>query len=87
MKRNWTFNITKDGTLIPQDITPLLPRDPVNAPLPKTLIAEVRFKANHNVQLIAVTTTTSDYLLKSISQLEEAICTILPSATGLEKDL
>ncbi|KAL0630379.1 hypothetical protein Q9L58_010774, partial [Maublancomyces gigas] len=51
------------------------------------MIAEVRFTPNHHIQLIAVSTTTSDHLLKSRTQLEATIRHLLPSATGLQKEV
>ncbi|KAL0630475.1 hypothetical protein Q9L58_010678 [Maublancomyces gigas] len=82
-----TLIITREGTPIPKEITPLFLRNQINAALPKVLIAEVRFTPNLLIQLIAVTLTTSNTLLKSRAKLEETIRTILPSATSLQKDV
>ncbi|KAL0630495.1 hypothetical protein Q9L58_010658, partial [Maublancomyces gigas] len=85
-KRERTLIINRDGTPVPDHITPLLLRDSINSALPKALIAEVRFTPNHHNQLIAVSTTTSDRLLKSRTQLEATVRHLLPSATGLQKE-
>lgn len=56
--------------------------------LPKALIAGFHFAPNHNIPLIAVTTSTAEGLLKSKRHLEEAIRNLLlPSATYLQKEV
>ncbi|KAL0630519.1 hypothetical protein Q9L58_010634, partial [Maublancomyces gigas] len=87
VKRDRTLIITRDGSPIPAEITPLFLHNQINAALPRALIAEVRFTPNLHVQLIAVANTTSDTLLKSRTKLEETIRTILPSATSLQKEV
>lgn len=51
------------------------------------LIADVRFASNHYVQLISVSTFSSDTLLQSRAKLEGVIHTILPTAPGFQKEL
>ncbi|KAL0630398.1 hypothetical protein Q9L58_010755, partial [Maublancomyces gigas] len=51
------------------------------------LIAEVSYTPNQHIQLIAASTTSSDHLLKSGTQLETTIRKLPPSATGLQKEV
>lgn len=73
--------------MIPDHITPLLPRDTINTALLKALFAEVQFTTIHHIQFMAVATSTSYHLPQPKSALEEAIHTMLPSATSLQKDI
>ncbi|KAL0630652.1 hypothetical protein Q9L58_010499 [Maublancomyces gigas] len=87
VKRDRTLIITRDCTPIAPTITPLVLRDHINTALRMALIAEVRFTAKLHIQLITITNTKSDHLLKNRTKLEEAIRAILPSATSLQKEV
>lgn len=68
-----------------EEMIPFAIRNHHNAVLHQILIAEPTFTTSNNIELIAVSTSTSDILLKSRQQIEEAICTILPLSTSLRK--
>lgn len=59
-RQDWTLLMTRNGTPIPDTITGLFLRDEINNALHQALIAEVRYTANHHVELIAIATTISD---------------------------
>lgn len=62
IKRNRTLLITKNGT--PINHSPRTIHHHLNKAFPKAITAEVWITPKRDVQLIAVTTTTSDRLLK-----------------------
>lgn len=68
-------------------MTPLTFRNHLKTVLLKALITEIRFTSTYNIQLIIVSTSTSDIFLKSRQQLEAAIRNFLPSATSLHEEV
>lgn len=51
------------------------------------MIAEVQITPKKHIQLSAVNNTTSNTLLKSKQAIKEAMCTFVPLATGLQKEI
>ncbi|KAL7270668.1 hypothetical protein RUND412_006623 [Rhizina undulata] len=85
-KHDRTIIIIRDTTPVPTTITPLTIHNTVNKALDKSLIAKVYFTTSHNVQLIAITTTSTNTILKFCIKLEKVICFTILSSTNICKD-
>ncbi|KAL7267827.1 hypothetical protein RUND412_009570 [Rhizina undulata] len=85
-KQDRTIIVARDGAPVPLTVTPLTIHNAINKALDKPLIGKVCFTPSYNVQLVAITTTFLDTILKFCLKLEEAIHLTIPSSTSIQKD-